>query len=124
MLVDNITACIGPDFVVYNSVNLSTGIKYIYIFTYPIVETNIFYLVANLGFLTFNIILLYYGSAVRKQMLDMFLPRSRKNKVLSTSQPSDGRVQSNEPVQEDRRIQRDNKKESKDPPVEDDNKSD
>ena len=76
----NWTACTGPDYVLVNGVNLSTGLRYVYITT-AATNVDVLYLTFNIVFLLCNFILLLYGERIKSTFM-----RSVRNKIIKRTQ--------------------------------------
>jgi hypothetical protein len=72
----NNPACVGPDYIAFNGVNLSTGIRFVNVFvnqTYGPNDLMLWLVFAvNVGFLILNLVLLSYGLEAYPKMRNLF----------------------------------------------------
>jgi hypothetical protein len=84
VLVENLSACIGPNFIAYRGINLSTGVSPIYVFYTYNFPLNWVYLIINMTILIGSL-LLYLDYDFRQKVFSVLLTYTRQRKVLQAT---------------------------------------
>ena len=84
-MVFNLSSCIGPDIVVLNKVNVSNALRETYIYHTVNFDINYYYAIVNITLMCLNILLLVYGTQLRKALHDMFDSHAQRGKEVLSS---------------------------------------